>query len=611
MTRKEKRVLYRIIVAAVLLIAAWIAPIDGILSLFAFLIPYFVIGYDVLWKSVRNILNGQIFDENFLMALATIGALVTGEYHEAVAVMLFYQIGELFQDIAVGKSRKSITELMNIRPDHAVVLRDGAEVTLSPEEVEIGEIIIVRPGEKVPLDGVIIKGHTTADTSALTGESVPRTILEGENITSGFVNLTSVIEVRVTNSFEESTVSKILELVENSAAKKAKTEKFITRFARYYTPCVVIGAVLLAVIPPIFLGGWENWLKRALIFLVVSCPCALVISVPMSFFGGIGGASKKGILIKGANYLEALSKISTVVFDKTGTLTHGSFEVTEIKSPVLDENELLKIASLCESFSNHPIAESIVKAYGKEPEKELVNEVTEHPGLGIEAIIEGKRYFAGNLKLMEKAGAQVSEEECAGTAVYISEESRYLGRIVISDKIKEDAKLAVNELLSLKTERIVMLTGDSKTVGESVGKALGISEVHSELLPQDKVTIVEKLLGEKKPKTHLAFSGDGINDAPVLSRADVGIAMGAMGSDAAIEDADVVLMDDKPSKVAEAVRISRRTMKIVYQNIVFALGVKGIVLILAALGFANMWIAVFADVGVAMIAILNSMRALK
>ena len=611
MTRKEKRVLYRIIVAAVLLIAAWIAPIDGILSLFAFLIPYFVIGYDVLWKSVRNILNGQIFDENFLMALATIGALVTGEYHEAVAVMLFYQIGELFQDIAVGKSRKSITDLMNIRPDHAVVLRDGAEVTLSPEEVEIGEIIIVRPGEKVPLDGVIIKGHTTADTSALTGESVPRTILEGENITSGFVNLTSVIEVRVTNSFEESTVSKILELVENSAAKKAKTEKFITRFARYYTPCVVIGAVLLAVIPPVFLGGWENWLKRALIFLVVSCPCALVISVPMSFFGGIGGASKKGILIKGANYLEALSKISTVVFDKTGTLTHGSFEVTEIKSPVLDENELLKIASLCESFSNHPIAESIVKAYGKEPEKELVNEVTEHPGLGIEAIIEGKRYFAGNLKLMEKAGAQVSEEECAGTAVYISEESRYLGRIVISDKIKEDAKLAVNELLSLKTERIVMLTGDSKTVGESVGKALGISEVHSELLPQDKVTIVEKLLGEKKPKTHLAFSGDGINYAPVLSRADVGIAMGAMGSDAAIEAADVVLMDDKPSKVAEAVRISRRTMKIVYQNIVFALGVKGIVLILAALGFANMWIAVFADVGVAMIAILNSMRALK
>ena len=611
MKRKEKKVLIRILTSMVLLAAAVLAPAEGIWRLLLFLVPYLVVGYDILWTAVRNIISGQIFDENFLMSLATIGAFVMNEYPEAVAVMLLYQIGELFQDIAVGKSRKSIAGLMDIRPDSACVLRDGEELEVFPDEVMVGETILVRPGERVPLDGILLEGETSVDTAALTGETFPRSLRKGDNIISGSVNLTSLIKVQTTSLYEESTVSRILELVEVSAAKKAKTEKFITRFARYYTPCVVIGAVLLAVLPPLFLGNWLHWLERGLIFLVVSCPCALVISVPLSFFGGIGGASKRGILIKGSNYLEALSKVHTVVFDKTGTLTHGNFEVSEIHPVGMTEEELLCLAAHGESFSGHPIAESIGRAYEGAVDKSRIGEITEHPGLGVETVLDGKTVFLGNTRLMEKAGVLPLVEKAAGTVVHAARDGVYCGCIIISDRMKSDAKEAVGTLIKEHGARVVMLTGDSMAVGRQVAADLHIPEVHAELLPGDKVAIVEKLLEEKPKNATLSFVGDGINDAPVLSRADIGIAMGALGSDAAIEAADVVIMDDQPSKVSLAVKIARRTMKIVWQNIIFALGIKGIVLILGALGFANMWIAVFADVGVAMLAVLNAMRALK
>ncbi|MBQ8207498.1 MAG: cadmium-translocating P-type ATPase [Clostridia bacterium] len=606
MKKRQKRDLARILISAPLLIIAYFLPTEGWLRLTIFLIPYIIVGYDVLISAVRNILHGQMLDEQFLMAIATIGALILGEYAEAVAVMLFYQLGELFQSIAVGKSRKSIAALMDIRPDTAVVLREGEEIELSPEEVSVGEIIIIRPGEKVPLDGIITEGSTTLGTAALTGESLPRDAFEGDRVISGSVNLTGLIKVRTESDFSESTVSKILELVENSAEKKARVENFITRFARYYTPIVVIGALLLAVIPPIFVGNWAKWIERALVFLVVSCPCALVISVPLSFFGGIGGASRKGILIKGATYLEVLSKVRTVVFDKTGTLTKGSFKVSEIHPENVSEEELLALAASAESRSNHPIAESIVKAYGDKPEEPEC--VTEPAGLGIEATVNGRHLYVGNAKLMEKSGAKISDCRKIGTVVHISENEKYLGHIVIADEIKPDSAEAMKALKDIGVKRTVMLTGDRKEVGEAVAAELGVDEVMTELMPEDKVKKVEELLNEKPP---LAFVGDGINDAPVLSRADVGIAMGALGSDAAIEAADIVLMDDKPTKIAEAVKIARKTMAIVKQNIIFALAVKGLVLLLGATGHAGMWWAIFADVGVMVLAILNAMRAMK
>lgn len=612
MSKKQKKNLIRVISSAVLLAVIWALPLEGVWRLLVFLVPYAVIGYDVLFSAVRNIFHGQIFDENFLMAIATVGAFFVADYPEAVAVMLFYQIGELFQSIAVGKSRKSIAALMDIRPDSANVLRNGETVTVAPEEVEVGETILIKPGEKIPLDAVITSGETAVNNAALTGESLPVECRVGDTLISGSVNLNGVVEAKVQSVFSESTVSKILNLVENSASKKARSENFITRFAKYYTPCVVIAAVLLAVLPPLVLQqSFSVWVERALTFLVVSCPCALVISVPLSFFGGIGGASKAGILIKGANYLEALSAVDTVVFDKTGTLTKGTFSVASLHPQNCSEAELLELAALAESYSNHPIGISVVKAYGGPLDKSEITEIQEIAGQGIRANIDGKTVCAGNGKLMDSVGVQWERSQAVGTTVHVAVEHVYFGYIVVADEMKQDAKFAVDKLKSVGVQKTVMLTGDSEQVGRAVGESLGIDEIHTQMLPDDKVSVVERLLQEKDDKRALAFVGDGINDAPVLARADVGIAMGALGSDAAIEAADIVLMDDKPSKIAKAMEISKKTMRIVRQNITFALLVKAVVLILGAVGLAGMWLAVFADVGVMVIAVLNAMRALR
>lgn len=608
MSRKQKKMLARIITAAVLWAVAMIAPTKGIFALALFLVPYAVIGYDVLWGALRNILHGQVFDEKFLMAIATVGAFAIGDYKEACAVMLFYQVGEFFQSVAVGKSRKNIAALMDICPDFAVVLRDGGEETVPPDEVAIGETIVVRPGEKIPLDGIILKGSTSVNTSALTGESVPQDKTVGERVISGSINLTGAIEMCTESAYEESTVAKILELVENSSEKKARVESFITRFARWYTPCVVIGAAFLTVVPSLITGHWAEWIHRALVFLVVSCPCALVVSVPLSFFGGIGGASREGVLIKGANYLEALAGVDTVVFDKTGTLTKGSFDVSAVHASGIAAEELLSIAAVAESFSVHPVAQSIVAAYKGEIDKKRAGEVKEIAGMGLEASIDGEKYYLGNTALMEKVGAKAEICELAGTSVHIAKYGVYLGHIIINDKIKDESASALKALKALGIKKTVMLTGDGESVAKAVGANIGIDEVRAGLLPANKVEEVERLLSGG---ARIAFVGDGINDAPVLSRADVGIAMGALGSDAAIESADIVLMDDNPEKIAFAIKTARKTMRIVRQNIVFALGVKGIILVLGAVGIANMWLAVFGDVGVMVIAILNAMRAMR
>lgn len=611
MTKKQKRMLLRILLSVVLLAAGYLLPLEGWLRLCAFLVIYAIIGWDVLWRAVRGILHGQVFDENFLMSIATVGAFFIGDYPEAVVVMLFYQTGELFQDYAVGRSRRSIAALMDIRPDYANVEREGALVQVDPDEVAVGDVIVIKAGEKIPLDGVVLEGYSAVDTAALTGESLPRDVEPGGDVISGCVNQSGLLRVQVTKPFGESTVSKILDLVENSSSKKAKAENFITKFARYYTPAVVIFAVLLAVIPPLFLGGWFDWIQRALIFLVISCPCALVISVPLSFFGGIGGASKSGILVKGGNYMEVLSRVETVVFDKTGTLTKGVFNVTAIHPDQCSEEQLLELAALAESYSDHPISRSLRSSYGFEVDKSRIGKVEELSGRGVRAEVDGDLICAGNDKLMEEIGVKWHPCHRVGTTVHVAVNGSYAGHIVISDEIKPDAAHAIAALKAAGVSKTVMLTGDSRAVGEGVAKELGLDEVHAELLPADKVTEVEALLAQNTGKGKLAFVGDGINDAPVLSRADIGIAMGGMGSDAAIEAADVVLMDDKPSKIAAAIKLSKRTMRIVRQNIIFALAVKALVLVVGALGFANMWEAVFADVGVSVIAILNAMRALR
>lgn len=612
MSKKQKRMLFRLLASAVLFAVALLLPTEGWLRLFTFLIPYAVIAWDVLWRAVRNIAHGQVFDENFLMSLATVGALATGEYPEAVFVMLFYQVGELFQSYAVDQSRKSITSLMDIRPDYANIEVDGQLRQVAPEDVAVGDTIVIKAGERIPLDGVVLEGASNVDTAALTGESLPREAQPGDDVISGCVNLSGLLRVRVTKAFEESTVAKILDLVENSSSKKAKAENFITKFARYYTPAVVLAAVALALLPPLFTSiQWVDSIQRALNFLVVSCPCALVISVPLSFFGGIGGASKNGILVKGGNYLEVLAKTELVVFDKTGTLTRGVFNVTAIHPDHCGEAQLLELAALAERYSDHPISRSLKEAYGKELDASRVSNVEELSGRGVRATVDGRQICAGNDKLMEDIGVSWHPCHRVGTTVHVASDGVYLGHIVISDEVKPDAKEAITALKACGVRRTVMLTGDAKAVGESVAQELGLDEVHTQLLPADKVTRVEALLGEVSPKGALAFVGDGINDAPVLSRADIGIAMGGLGSDAAIEAADIVLMDDKPSKLADAIRIARRTLAIVRQNIVFALAVKFLVLALSAAGAANMWEAVFADVGVSVIAILNAMRALK
>ena len=611
MTKKQKKMLVRIFISAVLFLAVVLMPLDGVERIAAFIVPYLVIGWDVLWKAIRNIAHGQVFDENFLMALATVGAFGTGEFPEAVAVMLFYQVGEWFQGYAVGRSRQSIAKLMDIRPDYANIEQNGKLVEVAPEEVSIGQTIVIKAGERIPLDGIVLEGKSTVDTAALTGESLPRDVDPGDDVISGCINQSRLLRVRVTKEFGESTVAKILDLVENASAKKAKAENFITKFARYYTPCVVIGAVLLGLVPPLIVGGWTMWIQRALIFLVISCPCALVISVPLSFFGGIGGASKCGILVKGGNYLEVLAKTQTVVFDKTGTLTKGVFNVTAIHPEQCSEAELLEMAAYAESYSDHPISRSLKEAYAKEIDALRVSQVEEISGRGVQATIDGKRVCAGNDKLMEDIGVPWHPCHRVGTTVHVAIDGVYAGHIVISDEIKQDAAKAIRQLKAEGVEKTVMLTGDAKAVGESVAKELGLDEVYTQLLPADKVEKVEQLLNHRQGNGKLAFVGDGINDAPVLSRADLGIAMGAMGSDAAIEAADVVLMDDQPSKIATAIRIAKKTLGIVKQNIVFALAIKGLFLIMGAFGVANMWEAVFADVGVAVIAILNAMRALK
>ena len=611
MTKKQKKMLVRIFISAVLFLAVVLMPLDGVERIAAFIVPYLVIGWDVLWKAIRNIAHGQVFDENFLMALATVGAFGTGEFPEAVAVMLFYQVGEWFQGYAVGRSRQSIAKLMDIRPDYANIEQNGKLVGVDPEEVSIGQTIVIKAGERIPLDGIVLEGKSTVDTAALTGESLPRDVDPGDDVISGCINQSGLLRVRVTKEFGESTVAKILDLVENASAKKAKAENFITKFARYYTPCVVIGAVLLGLVPPLIVGGWTMWIQRALIFLVISCPCALVISVPLSFFGGIGGASKCGILVKGGNYLEVLAKTQTVVFDKTGTLTKGVFNVTAIHPEQCSEAELLEMAAYAESYSDHPISRSLKEAYAKEIDALRVSQVEEISGRGVQATIDGKRVCAGNDKLMEDIGVPWHPCHRVGTTVHVAIDGVYAGHIVISDEIKQDAAKAIRQLKAEGVEKTVMLTGDAKAVGESVAKELGLDEVYTQLLPADKVEKVEQLLNHRQGNGKLAFVGDGINDAPVLSRADLGIAMGAMGSDAAIEAADVVLMDDQPSKIATAIRIAKKTLGIVKQNIVFALAIKGLFLIMGAFGVANMWEAVFADVGVAVIAILNAMRALK
>lgn len=614
MTKKQKNVLIRIIVAGVLLVAAALLPLEekSLLRLAAFLVPYFVIGYDVLWKAVRGIIHGQVFDENFLMCVATVGALFVGEYPEASAVMLFYQTGELFQSVAVGKSRKSISDLMDICPEYANIERDGQLEEVDPEEVELDSIIVIKPGEKIPLDGVIIEGSSSIDTAALTGESLPRSAKVGDDVISGCINQSGLLKVKVTKEYEDSTVTKILELVENSATKKAKSENFITRFARYYTPSVVIAAAVLAVLPPLILGGgWADWIHRALIFLVISCPCALVISVPLSFFGGIGGASKRGILVKGGNYLEALANAETVVFDKTGTLTKGCFEVTKIHTDSMNEDELLDLAAHAESYSDHPIARSVCAKFGKEVDHGRISSDEEISGHGIRAVIDGREIYAGNKKLMAAQSVDIPECGCRGTMVHVAADGGYAGHIVISDMIKDTSAEAIKSLKANGVKQTVMLTGDAKSTAEEVADTLGLDKYYAELLPADKVEKVEELLKEKQEGSSLIFVGDGINDAPVLTRADVGIAMGSLGSDAAIEAADIVLMDDDPAKISLAMKIARKTVRIVRENIVFALGVKALVLVLGALGIANMWLAVFADVGVSVIAILNAMRTMK
>ena len=621
MTRKQKKVLIRIILAAALILAYkgifHFFPLNGYVELALYMIPYLIIGYDILQKAGKGILNRQVFDENFLMAVATVGAIVLGEYVEGVAVMLFYQIGELFQSYAVGKSRKNISELMDIRPDYANIEVDGELTEVDPDEVEVGSVIVVKPGEKVPIDGVIVEGHSSLNTSALTGESLPREVAEGEEVISGSINMTGLLRIQTTREFGESTVSKILDLVENASSKKSRSENFITKFAKYYTPAVCYGALALAILPPLvrmlFLSmspDWADWIMRALTFLVISCPCALVISIPLSFFAGIGGASDAGILIKGSNYLETLAQTKYVVFDKTGTMTQGVFEVTGVHHNEMPKEKLLEYAALAESYSSHPISRSLQRAYGKEIDKARVTEVEEISGHGITAKVDGVPVAAGNDKLMERFGIAYNDCHSVGTIIHMAVNGTYAGHIVISDIIKPHAKEAIKALKAAGVKKTVMLTGDADRVAQSVAKELGIDEVHSELLPADKVSIVEGLLDKKGAKEKLAFVGDGINDAPVLSRADIGIAMGALGSDAAIEAADIVLMDDDPLKISKAIRISRKCLRIVYENIYFAIGIKVICLLLGALGVANMWAAIFADVGVMVIAVLNAIRVL-
>ena len=623
MNKKQKKMLTRILIAAAMLIALKLIPVTGVLQLALYLVAYLVIGYDILKKAWKGILNRQMFDENFLMAVATIGAFAlaiyerSGDYVEAIAVMLFYQIGELFQSYAVGKSRRNISALMDIRPDYANIERDGQLEKVDPDEVEIGSVIVVQPGEKVPLDGVILSGASSLNTSALTGESLPRDAKEGDEVISGCINMTGVLRIQTTKEFGESTVSKILELVEDSSSHKSKSEDFISKFARVYTPAVCYGALALAILPPVvrlLMGNpaqWGEWIYRALTFLVISCPCALVISIPLSFFAGIGGASKEGVLIKGSNYLETLSQVKTVVFDKTGTLTQGVFEVSGIHHNKLEDEKLLEYAALAECASSHPISKSLQRAYGKEIDRDRVSDIQEISGKGISAKVDGHAVLAGNSKLMELNRITAIECHSVGTIIHIAIDGQYAGHIVISDVVKPHAKEAIERLKRSGVEKTVMLTGDTARVAEQVAKELGVDEVHSDLLPADKVAQVEKLLAAKGEKDKLAFVGDGINDAPVLSRADIGIAMGAMGSDAAIEAADVVLMDDDPMKIAKAIRISRKCIGIVYQNIVFALVIKFACLALGALGIANMWAAIFADVGVMVLAVLNAIRALR
>lgn len=622
MSKKQKKVLIRIIISSVLLVALMITSklvqLNKWVEFVLFLAPYLIIGYDILKKAIKGIAKGQVFDENFLMAVATIGAVALGDFAEGAAVMLFYQIGELFQSVAVGKSRRNITSLMDIRPDYANVEVDGKLEKVDPDDVEIGTYIVVNPGEKVPIDGVVVSGESTLNTSALTGESVPRSVKSGDEIISGCINLTGVLRIKTSKEFGDSTVSKILDLVENSSMKKSKSENFITKFARYYTPAVCGGALVLAVLPPIIrmiMGEsamWGDWITRALTFLVISCPCALVISIPLSFFAGIGCASANGVLVKGSNYLEALSDTQYIVFDKTGTLTKGVFEVTGIyPANGFDESTIIGLASYAESASNHPISISLKKYFGKEIKRDSVSDIEEIAGHGVSAVVNGHKVYAGNIKLMHKENIAVDAEHNEGTVVYVSCDGIYAGCIVISDVVKENSKKAISNLKKSGIDKTVMLTGDSKETAKRVAENLGLDEYHAELLPGDKVEWVEKLLGEKSPKKKLAFVGDGINDAPVLSRADIGIAMGALGSDAAIEAADIVLMDDDPSKIALARKISVHTLKIVKENIWFALIVKAVCLVLGALGIANMWIAIFADVGVMVLAVLNAIRALK
>lgn len=622
MSRKQKKMLARILIAAVLMIAFHFVPAEGAARFILYLIPYLVIGYDILIKAFKGIKNRQPFDESLLMAIATVGAIVialtdSGDYTEAIAVMLFYQVGEWFQSYAVGKSRRNISDLMDIRPDYANIETEGKLTQVDPDEVEIGSVIVVQPGEKIPIDGIIIGGSTTLNTSALTGESLPREAAEGDEVISGCINMTGVLKVRTTKEFGDSTVSKILDLVENASSRKSKSEAFITKFARIYTPAVVYSAIALAVLPPLVRmfgmgldAQWETWIYRALTFLVISCPCALVISIPLSFFAGIGGASNAGVLVKGSNYLETLSQTKYVVFDKTGTLTQGVFEVNEVHHNEMDREKLLEYAALAESASSHPISKSLQRAYGKEIDRSRVTDIQEISGNGVTAKVDGVDVAAGNSKLMDKIGVKWIDCHQSGTIIHMAVDGRYAGHIVISDIEKPHAKEAVRALKRAGVEKTVMLTGDSRKVAEHVAADLGIDEVYAELLPADKVSRVEELLAEKPEKAKLAFAGDGINDAPVLSRADIGIAMGAMGSDAAIEAADIVLMDDDPLKIAKAIKISRKCLRIVYENILFAIGIKLICLVLGAVGIANMWLAIFADVGVMIIAVLNAIRAL-
>ena len=621
MNKKQKKMLIRIIVAAVLLLVLHFVPATGLLRFGLYMIPYLIIGYDILIKAAKGIKNRQVFDENFLMAVATIGAIAIalwteGDYVEGIAVMLFYQIGELFQSYAVGKSRHNISELMDIRPDYANIERDGKLEKVDPDEVEIGSVIVVQPGEKVPIDGVVLEGETSLNTSALTGESLPREVKAGDEVISGCINMTGVLKIQTTKEFGESTVSKILDLVENASSRKSRSEDFIAKFAKIYTPAVCYSALALAILPPLVLlltGGdaqWGMWIYRALTFLVISCPCALVISIPLSFFAGIGGASKAGVLVKGSNYLETLSQTKIVVFDKTGTLTQGVFEVNGVHHSTMDEEKLIEYAALAESASSHPISKSLQRAYGKEIDRSRVKDIQEISGNGVIAAVDGVQVAAGNAKLMERLHIECMPCHKVGTIIHMAVGGKYAGHIVISDIVKPQSREAIAALKRAGVNKTVMLTGDSRQVAEQVAAELGIDEVHAELLPADKVTAVEEILKKKPEKDKVAFVGDGINDAPVLSRADIGIAMGAMGSDAAIEAADVVLMDDDPKKISKAIRISRKCLGIVYQNIVFALAVKLISLVLGALGIANMWIAIFADVGVMVIAVLNAIRAL-